>query len=124
MAKDSADDILELMDIVEEGRIPDFTAEPAKSRQNASFDDELDALFGDSEPGGGGSAAMDPNETLDMPDMSDIDSLLSDLDEEALDTSPGVELEEHVAGVDEMLDDLLPKASEPSFEQKADMIWM
>lgn len=115
MAKDSADDILELMDIVEEGKLPDFTDKPKPKHagKEPSFDDELDALFGDTEPGHGtAESPVDLNEKLDMPDMSDLDSLLDDLGDESVDIAPEPELDKQVEGVDEILADLLPEAPE------------
>jgi AAA ATPase containing von Willebrand factor type A (vWA) domain len=109
----SSDDILELTDIVEEGKLPE---EKTESSSESSFEDELDALFGDVEDlddGGEDTKAppIDPNEELDMPDMSDLDSLLDDIDGNESTAAPEQPAEQkQVEGVDELLADLLPDA--------------
>ena len=114
MPKTSSDDILELTDIVEEGSLPEKkTADGSES----SFEDELDALFGDVEDLDFNSEdakdpPMNPNEELSMPDMSDLNSLLDDLDREGskAELNHRDDDSRQIEGVDELLADILPEA--------------
>lgn len=113
MPKSSSDDILELTDIVEEGCLPEKKTDEGSE---SSFEDELDALFGDVEDinlesGNAKEPPINPNEELSMPDMSDLDSLLDDLGREGNKTghNPGDEDSRQIEGVDELLADILPE---------------
>ena len=114
MPKTSSDDILELTDIVEEGSLPE--KKPAGGSES-SFEDELDALFGDVEDLDFNSEdakdpPMNPNEELSMPDMSDLNSLLDDLDREGSKAELNSQEDDsrQIEGVDELLADILPEA--------------
>ncbi len=114
MPKTSSDDILELTDIVEEGSLPEKKTDDGSE---SSFEDELDALFGDVEDLDFNSEdakdpPMNPNEELSMPDMSDLNSLLDDLDREGskAELNHRDDDSRQIEGVDELLADILPEA--------------
>lgn len=114
MPKTSSDDILELTDIVEEGSLPE---KKTAGGSESSFEDELDALFGDVEDldfdsGDAKDPPMNPNEELSMPDMSDLNSLLDDLDREGskAELNHRDDDSRQIEGVDELLADILPEA--------------
>ena len=114
MPKTSSDDILELTDIVEEGSLPEKKTDDGSE---SSFEDELDALFGDVEDldfdsGDAKDPPMNPNEELSMPDMSDLNSLLDDLDREGskAELNHRDDDSRQIEGVDELLADILPEA--------------
>ena len=81
MSKDDAftpsDELIELTDIVEQGTLP----EAADEKSDSAFEQELDALFGEADLDAGAATEQEinPNEELEMPDMSDLDSLLGDI---------------------------------------------
>ena len=112
MSKDNAftpaNGIIELTDIVEEGKLPNDAA----NKSDTSFEDELDALFGDTDSDDGNNDfenghRVDPNEELSMPDMSDVDDLLKDLNPADHDTMETI-VPPPVEGMDEILADILP----------------
>ena len=123
MSKDDAftpsDELIELTDIVEQGTLPEAVDE----KSDSAFEQELDALFGEADLDAGAATEQEinPNEELEMPDMSDLDSLLGDIGAgesdpaSANDEGNGLEVAElesvpDVEGVDELLADLIQGA--------------
>jgi hypothetical protein len=94
-ASDAGESIIELTDIIERGAppssLPDFSSTAAASgpaspgNAGESGDDDLDALLAEIEasPADSSSAEeqpiVNPNETLDMPDMKEVESFLDEL---------------------------------------------
>ena len=120
MSKDDAftppDELIELTDIVEQGTLP----EAADEKSDSAFEQELDALFGESDMDATAASVQDvnPDEELTMPDMSDVDSLLSNVgagdSDPVADVGADIDLDfaevesaGEVEGVKELLADLL-----------------
>lgn len=121
------DDIIELTDIVEKGKLPQEDA--GASLTDASFEDELDSMLADvpelsaaakevaASPGSGAAGrpapVAAPAAAVDSDELADLDSLLEDLEDDLTATAPPAPKAAPTAPAEEVLldvDDLLAEA--------------